>query len=89
MSTTIFAGVPLVVSVNVDIETLDSERAGEAGLYGRYSYGRYGAREGFWRLSEVLKASAVKATFFLDPADARRNPEIVEAISADGHEIGL
>ena len=85
----IFAGIPLVVSVNVDIETLDAERAGEAGLFGRYSYGRYGAREGFWRLAEVLRSTGVKATFFVDPADCRRNPDVVEAIMADGHEIGL
>jgi len=84
-----FGGIPLVVSVNVDIEVLDAERAGEAGLFGRYSYGRYGSREGFWRLAEVLRTASIKATFFVDPADALRNPDVVETIAQEGHEIAL
>lgn len=85
----VFEGTPLVVSVNVDIETLDAERAGPAGLYGRYSYGRYGAREGIWRLLDVFRTEAVRATFFVDPADAARHPEVIEAIAGGDHEIAL
>lgn len=84
-----FSATPLVVSVNVDVESLDAERAGTAGLFGRYSYGRYGAREGIWRILEVFRAEGVRVTFFVDAGDAGRHPEIVEALLADDHEIAV
>jgi peptidoglycan/xylan/chitin deacetylase (PgdA/CDA1 family) len=82
-------GHPLTVSVNIDVEWLDAEKAGGAGLYGRYSYGRYGARESIWRLLDVFNVEGVKVTFFISAADAGRHREILGAILADGHEISL
>ncbi len=81
------APCPVVVSVNVDVDTVDAEAAGEAGLFGRYSYGRYGAREGLWRLLNVLRDAGVKATFFVGLDDALRHPALIEAIAGDGHEL--
>jgi peptidoglycan/xylan/chitin deacetylase (PgdA/CDA1 family) len=78
---------PLVVTVNVEVESHDALVAGGAGLFGRYSYGRYGAREGVWRLLDTFKAEGVEATFFVDADDAERHPHIVEAILAEGHEV--
>lgn len=49
------APCPVTVSVNVDVESLDARNAGEAGLFGRYSYGRHGACEGLWRLLNVFR----------------------------------
>lgn len=78
---------PVAVTVNVDVEWGDIAAAGAAGLFGKYSYGRYGMREGFWRLAEVLRAEGVKATFFVAADDAVRHPDLVEAILAGGHEV--
>jgi hypothetical protein len=35
------ADCPAVIGINIDIESLDAESSGNAGLFGRYSYGRY------------------------------------------------
>ena len=78
---------PCVVSVNVDVETEDAKAAGKAGLFGRYSYGRYGAREGIWRILNVLQETGVRATFFINLEDARRHPAILDAILDGGHEL--
>lgn len=78
---------PLVITVNVEVESHDALVAGGAGLFGRYSYGRYGAREGVWRLLDTFRAEGVEATFFVDADDAARHPHIVEAILAGGHEV--
>lgn len=80
---------PFVVSVNLDVETIDAANAGAAGIFGRYSYGRYGAREGVWRLLEVFDRHAVKASVFISADDARRHGALIEAIMREGHEIAL
>lgn len=81
------APCPVVVTVNVDVESNDAELAGAAGLFGRYSYGRYGAREGLWRLLNVFKDVGVRATFFISADDAARHGALLEAILGDGHEV--
>lgn len=81
------AACPVVVTVNVDVETLDAQAAGAAGLFGRYSYGRYGAREGLWRILNVLADAGVRATFFISADDAERHGPLVEAIVLGGHEV--
>ncbi len=83
------ADCPVVISVNIDTESLDAAAAGEAGLLGRYSYGRYGAREGLWRLLRVFRDLDVPATMFIEPGDAERHPELIEAIAGEGHELAV
>jgi len=77
----------VVVTVNLDAEAVDLHEARKENLYGRYSYGRYGMRAGVWRLLDVLRAQDVQATFFVPALDAENNPQVVEAIAADAHEI--
>jgi hypothetical protein len=79
--------VPVVVTVNVEVESHDMALAEGAGLFGRYSYGRYGAREGVWRLLNVFATEGIKATFFVDADDAERHSHLVEAIMGGGHEV--
>lgn len=81
------AKMPLIISVNVEVESHDALAAQGAGLFGRYSYGRYGAREGVWRLLDMLRSERVEATFFVDADDGVRHPHIVEAILEEGHEV--
>jgi peptidoglycan-N-acetylglucosamine deacetylase len=81
------ADCPVVLTVNVDVESHDEKEAGGAGLFGRFSYGRYSIREGLWRLLDVFDAQGVPATFFVSSADAARHPEIVEAILNRAHEV--
>ncbi len=83
------ANCPVTIGVNVDIESLDAANSGKGGLFGRHSYGRYGAREGIWRLLDEFSDTGVLATFFIVPADAQRHPHIVEAIARQGHEIAV
>lgn len=87
MSAAAIAPCPVVVTVNLDVETLDAQAAGAAGLFGRYSYGRYGAREGLWRILNLLADSGVRATFFVSADDAGRHAALLEAILAGGHEV--
>lgn len=78
----------VVVSVNLDAESVDLHEARVDNLYGRFLYGRYGMRIGVWRLLDVLRAHAVRGTFFVPALDAENNPKVIEAILKDGHEIG-
>ncbi|MBI3068367.1 MAG: polysaccharide deacetylase family protein [Betaproteobacteria bacterium] len=77
----------VVVTVNFDAESFDLHETTRDNLYGRFSYGRYGMRAGLWRLLDVLRAHALRATFFVPALDAGNNPRAVEAILADAHEV--
>jgi peptidoglycan/xylan/chitin deacetylase (PgdA/CDA1 family) len=81
------AACPVVVTVNMDIEARDAANAGAAGLFGRYSYGRYGLREGLVRLLGAFRGEGVKATFFISGDDAGRHEDAVVEILQEGHEI--
>ncbi|HXE47924.1 MAG TPA: polysaccharide deacetylase family protein [Ramlibacter sp.] len=83
------AACPAVIGINVDIESLDAESAGNAGLFGRHSYGRYGFREGVARLVQTLAQLDAKATFYALPADLSRHPEIASSLLDAGHEIAV
>ena len=77
----------VTVTVNFDAESVDLHEVERENLFGRFSYGRYGMRAGVWRLLEVLRTRAIKATFFVPALDAENNASQVEAILNDGHEI--
>lgn len=81
------APCPVTVSVNLDVETFDARSAGAAGLFGRYSYGRYSAREGLWRLLNLFNEHAIRATFFVSADDAGRHGGLLEAVLNGGHEV--
>ncbi|WP_144634157.1 polysaccharide deacetylase family protein [Bordetella genomosp. 13] len=80
---------PVVIGVNVDVETVDHANAGQAGLFGRYSYGRYGVREGVWRMLDLYAELGIPATFFCAPDDLRRHPGLTRALLDGGHEIAV
>src|SRR5690606_20626635 len=77
---------PVVVGVNVDIEAVDHANAGQAGLFGRYSYGRYGVRESVWRMLDLFGELDIQATFFCVPDDLQRHPELMHAVLDRHHE---
>jgi len=83
------ATCPAVIGVNIDVEILDHANAGKAGLFGRYSYGRYGVREGAWRMLELFAELGIQATFFAAPEDIARHPELLKALVDGGHEIAV
>jgi peptidoglycan/xylan/chitin deacetylase (PgdA/CDA1 family) len=74
-------------SVNFDAESLDLHATSEKRLFGRFSYGRYGARAGFPRLLTLLERHGIAATFFVPAADAERHARLVRALLERGHEI--
>ena len=75
------------LSVNFDAESVDLRDSTGAGLYGRFSYGRYGVRAGFPRLLAVLDRLAISATFFVPGGDAKRHPDLVRSLVDHGHEV--
>ncbi len=77
----------VAISVDLDGESADRVRAPSAALGGRFSHGRYGIRVGVWRLLEVFREHAMRATFFVPGWDAEHSPELLEAIVDAGHEI--
>jgi peptidoglycan/xylan/chitin deacetylase (PgdA/CDA1 family) len=83
------AACPAVIGINIDIESLDGEASGQAGLFGRYSYGRYGFREGLERFIQTLAELDVQATFYAVVSDLQRHPEIAGKLLDAGHEIAV
>jgi peptidoglycan/xylan/chitin deacetylase (PgdA/CDA1 family) len=63
----------------------DPENADRPGVL---SQGIYGAKVGLPLVLDVLRRSAVRATFFIPGRVAERYPERVGEILRDGHEIG-
>ena len=47
----------------------------------------YGSRAGVWRLLKLFKRRNVPLTVFAVAMAAQRNPEVIRAMVADGHEI--
>ncbi len=84
-----FAGVYATVGINIDVESLDAAGAGSAGLFGRFSYGRYGLREGLPRLIDALGEVGVKATFYAPVDDLARHGEVIRTVMDAGHGIAV
>ena len=76
-----------VVTVNFDGESVERRTMPQGPLWGRYSYGRYGAQVGIHRLLDVLGRYEVRVTFFIPGWDAERYPDVMEAIVRQGHEV--
>ncbi|OZI19131.1 hypothetical protein CAL26_15875 [Bordetella genomosp. 9] len=74
-------------TVNFDAESFDLKEVPTERMFGRYSYGRYAVRAGFPRLVELFEKHEVPATFFVPGTDARRHPELIRELAAQGHEI--
>ena len=75
------------ITVNFDGESFEQPELPGEPLWGRYSFGRYGAQEGVYRLLDVFKRYGVSATFFVPGWDALRYPEAMDAIASAGHEV--
>ncbi len=75
------------VTINFDGESVEQRTLPDQPLWGRFSYGRYGAQIGVYRILDVLARYDVKATFFIPAFDADRYPEAMDAIASAGHEV--
>jgi peptidoglycan-N-acetylglucosamine deacetylase len=75
------------VTVNFDGESVEQRALPGQPLWGRLSYGRYGAQVGVYRILEALDRYGIRATFFIPGFDAERYPEAMDAISRAGHEV--
>lgn len=91
MSTTVAwpngAQAAVVVTVNFDGESVERLERPEGLLWGRNSYGRYGAQVGVQRLLASFERHRVHATFFIPGWDAVNYPEVMAEIVAAGHEV--
>ena len=80
----------LVLSFDVDGEaTVLQMGARYARRPGAMTHQSYGPKVGVPRILRELKRADVTATFFVPAYTARRYPDVVRAIAADGHEVGL
>ena len=75
------------ITINFDGESVEQRTLPGQPVWGRYSYGRYGAQLGVHRILAALARYDVKATFFIPGFDADRYPAAMEAIAKGGHEI--
>lgn len=82
-------GAQCAVSVTVDFdgESVEQSEFPNQPLWGRNSFGRYGAQLGVYRLLEVLERYRTRATFYIPGWDAERYPEAMEQIVAAQHEV--
>lgn len=76
-----------VITVNFDGESYEQAQLPGEPLWGRYSFGRYGAQIGIYRILDVFDRYDVRATFFVPAWDVERYPQVMEAIAAAGHEL--
>lgn len=74
------------ITVDFDGESVEA-RSMDLPLWGRNSYGRYGAQVGLQRLLALFQRFGVTATFFIPGWDAERYPAAMEAIATAGHEV--
>ena len=51
------------------------------------SFYEYGSRVGVWRILELFRSRRLPITLFAVAMALERNPQVVEAVLADGHEI--
>ena len=70
----------VLVTVNLDAESVDLHETTRDNLFGRFSYGRYGMRAGLERLLDEFRGLGLKTTFFVPGLDAENNPRAVESI---------
>jgi peptidoglycan/xylan/chitin deacetylase (PgdA/CDA1 family) len=81
---------PVVLCFHVDAESLlisvDPENANRPITQ---SQGTYGPRLGVPRILKLLRKYDLKASFYIPGITAERHPYAVDAIVADGHEIGV
>lgn len=92
------AGRPIALSVSVMLEGWTDDAAPgigpmgnplRAGVYDTQakSWAEYGAKTGAWRLLDVLNDTNTKAVFYVSGVLADRFPELMRAITGQGHVI--
>lgn len=81
------ASFAVALSFDSDHETIELRNGGRS--YSKLSQGQYGARAGMPRILAMLKRHGVPASFFMPAVAAMLNEHEVQAVAADGHEIGI
>ncbi len=77
----------VTITVNFDGESFEQPGFPDQPLWGRNSYGRYGAQEGIYRLLDLFSRHAVTATFFIPGWDVEHYPDAMDTIAAGGHDV--
>jgi peptidoglycan-N-acetylglucosamine deacetylase len=81
------AQAAVAITVNFHGESIERRTMPDGPLWGRYSYGRYGAQIGVQRLLDLFADYGVRATFFISAWDAEHHPEAMARIAEAGHEV--
>ncbi len=82
-------GARCAVALSFDSDHDTNELRDGGRSIGRMSWGQYGNRVGVPRILELLKRTAVAATFFVPAVSALLYPDEQRRVVAEGHEIGL
>jgi peptidoglycan/xylan/chitin deacetylase (PgdA/CDA1 family) len=77
----------VALSFDADHDTIPLRDADESPM--RISQGQYGNRQGIPRIRALLQREQLAASFFYPAVSALLYPDEVQAVAADGHEIGL
>ncbi len=81
------ARAAVALSFDADHETIPLRDADQSPM--RISQGQYGSRQAIPRIRRFLEREQIPATFFYPAVSALLYPDEVEALAADGHEIGI
>lgn len=78
-------------SVDVDAEApyLWANRTGLPPYLGQLEQRRFGPREGIWRILDMLDRVGIKGSFYVPSVVAELHPDLLPALCARGHEVGL
>lgn len=81
----------LCFSADVDAEApyLWQHRAGLPPTLGQLEQRRFGPREGLWRILDMLDRVGIRGSFYVPSVVAELHPQILPALVARGHEVGL
>lgn len=81
----------VTLSFDFDAETpyLWRTRADRPAVLGELELRRFGARQGVYRILDLLDKWSIRATFFVPGWIAERYPEVVGEVARRGHEIGM
>lgn len=77
----------VTVTVNFDGESVEQREKPDEPLWGRMSFGRYGAQTGIQRILDLLARWQIRATVFVPAWDVEHYPAVMQLIAGAGHEV--
>ncbi|MFJ2815323.1 polysaccharide deacetylase [Streptomyces sp. NPDC087294] len=83
------SGILVAVALSFDIDNETAPFCRNETSPAHMSQAHYGARVGLPRITSLLREYEARASFFVPAVSAQLTPDAIEALRADGHEVGL